>query len=358
MTATTPLDAEFDAGVLFPAAPVPAGGGQGRPEARNAGLDLLRALACVLVVAFHLRNVLGVDFGPLNSVVQGGDSGVYIFFALSGYLLYRPFLRGPVDLGSYAIKRTARILPGYFVALACLAVLTRSPLPAHNLLPYISMTATYNAELRGFLGNAWTLSAEILFYLFLPGIARLVASAQIPRLSILALLSVVASVGYGVANRPGIEWIVGAFPFVFYAFVPGMLLAVIEVRDPALFRRFATPWVAAAGVVAITIQTQVHNFPIALGAGIGTALLIGWLGSVRLPFGRALAFAGGASYAMYLWHKDLFLAFGGVGLLIALVGAAASWGLVERPILTFAQAVAARTRPARMTEVPVPISVQ
>ena len=83
MTATAPID-----------------GIEPRAERRNAGLDLLRVLACLLVVAFHLRTVLGVDFGPLNSFVQGGDSGVYIFFALSGYLLYRPFLRGTVDHGS------------------------------------------------------------------------------------------------------------------------------------------------------------------------------------------------------------------------------------------------------------------
>jgi peptidoglycan/LPS O-acetylase OafA/YrhL len=340
MRATTPADAAVR--------------GSDLRSGRNAGLDLLRTAACLLVVAFHLRNVLGVDFGPLNSVVQGGDQGVYVFFALSGYLLYRPFLRGPVDVQSYAIKRTARILPGYMMALVCLAFLTRSPLPTQHLLPYLSMTATYNVELRGFLGNAWTLSAEIIFYLLLPGIARLAAGAEIPRLAILALLSVAASVVYGVVNQPGIEWVVGAFPFVFYAFVPGMVLAVIEVRDPGLFRRFATPWVALVGVAAVTLQTQIHNFPVALGAGVGTALLIGWLASVRLPFARALAFAGGASYAMYLWHKDLFLAFGGIGLLIAVAGAAASWAFVERPILELAHAVVARSRPRRLTEVPVP----
>jgi peptidoglycan/LPS O-acetylase OafA/YrhL len=348
MTATTSPDPEYRVAA--------------RADGRNAGLDLLRGLACLLVVAFHLRNVLGVDFGPLDPVVGGGDTGVFVFFALSGYLLYRPFLRGPVELGSYAIKRTARILPGYFVALSCLAALTQNLLPAHNVLPYVTMTATYNVELRAFLGNAWTLSAEIIFYLLLPAIARLVAAAPIPRLAILALVSVVASAVYGVVDRPGIEWIIGAFPLVFYAFVPGMLLAVIEVRDPAVFRRFSAPWVGVAGVAAITIGTLLHNFPVALGAGIGTFLLMGWLASVRLPFGRALAFAGGASYAMYLWHKDLFITFGGIGLLVAVIGAAASWAMVERPILELAHAVAAKRRDARpgvlLVDTPVPASPQ
>ena len=344
MTATTPLDAP-----LFLGAEV-AGDRrkQRRLEDRNAGLDLLRVLACLLVVAFHLRTILHVDFGPLNSFVQGGDSGVYIFFALSGYLLYRPFLRGPVDLDVYLLKRLARILPGYFVALICLAVLTGSTLPRENPLPYVSMTAPYSVELRGFLGNAWTLSAEILFYASLPLIARLVAGAPIPRLSILALASVVANLVYFASYRPGNAWFIGAFPIVFFAFVPGMLLAVIEARDPSLFRRFASPWIAVAGVLAVVVQTQLPGgFPIPIGPGVGAVLLIGWLAGVRVPFARGLAFAGGASYAMYLWHKDLFLAFGVAGLLFSIAGSAASWGFVERPILDVAHRVGARWRTHR-----------
>lgn len=332
------------------------------PNDRNAGLDLLRVIACLLVVAFHLRTVLGIDFGPLNSFVQGGDSGVYVFFALSGYLLYRPFLRGPVDLGSYGVKRLARIVPGYLVALACLAVLTGSSLPFDNPLPYLSMTAPYNVELRGFLGNAWTLSAELLFYLSLPVIARLAAGAEIPRLAVLALVSVVGNLVFFSVFVPDIAWFIGAFPLVLYAFVPGMLLAVVEVKDPALFRRFASPWAAVAGVVALAVQTQIpHGFPIALGPGIGAVLLIGWVAGVRIPFARGLAFAGGASYAMYLWHKDLFMSFGVLGLLIAIAGSAMSWAFVERPILGMAHRLGGRRRRSEMLQpgeemVPVPAS--
>ena len=96
----------------------------GLDRSRSSGLDGLRVFAALFVAAFHLKTVSGVSFGPLDPIVQGGDSGVYLFFALSGYLLYRPFVRGPVDLTGFALKRAGRILPGYYVALVGLTILT------------------------------------------------------------------------------------------------------------------------------------------------------------------------------------------------------------------------------------------
>ena len=59
--------------------------------------------------------------------IFGGGYGVYVFFALSGYLLYRPlaaaaFGGGKVDLRRYAINRVLRILPLYYVVVVVLLV--------------------------------------------------------------------------------------------------------------------------------------------------------------------------------------------------------------------------------------------
>jgi peptidoglycan/LPS O-acetylase OafA/YrhL len=66
----------------------------------------------------------------------------------------------------------------------------------------------------------------------------------------------------------------------------------------------------------------------------------------RVPAARALAFAGGASYAMYLWHRDLFTSFGVFGVVIAAIGSALSWAIIERPILDWAHRVSNRRRRA------------
>jgi peptidoglycan/LPS O-acetylase OafA/YrhL len=297
-----------------------------------------------MVVVFHLKSLLGITFGPLTPLAAGGDAGVYIFFALSGYLLYRPFLRGDVDLRSFALKRAARILPGYYVALACLVLLTQNRLPIDHPLPYLTMTASYDIPLRGFLGNAWTLSAEILFYVTLPAIARLARGREIPRLAMLALLSVAGNMVYRLNISDGILGLFGSYPFVFYAFVPGMILAVVELRLPRAFRALASPASLAIGLVFLAIETQVRATPFAAPTAIGAPFVMGWLLQHRVPGTRLLSFMGGASYALYLWHKDLFYYFGVAGLLIALVGAISSWALVERPILEWAHRRAAGWR--------------
>jgi peptidoglycan/LPS O-acetylase OafA/YrhL len=189
-------------------------------------------------------------------------------------------------------------------------------------------------------------------------IARFVRGAEIKRLVIIGLVSAAAGMIYRLNIGPGLEWMYGSFPFVAYAFVPGMLLAYVEVRRPNLLRRLQGWWVPVVGIAFLGLETQLRGYPFALGAAVGTPLLIVWLRNVKLPYARFLAFSGGASYALYLWHKDLILTFGVLGLLIAIAGAAASWAFVERPILMTAHAMVARFRPSHLRDLqlePVPV---
>src|SRR5262245_49562942 len=76
---------------------------------RSVGLDSLRVLAAGLVVFAHARNELGWATLPLPvGGWNAGEPGVAIFFVLSGYLLWRPFVTGSPDRGRYLINRFAR----------------------------------------------------------------------------------------------------------------------------------------------------------------------------------------------------------------------------------------------------------
>jgi peptidoglycan/LPS O-acetylase OafA/YrhL len=323
-------------------------------EHRTVGLDALRTIACLLVVVFHMRTLLVVDFGPLNPIVEGGMSGVFVFFALSGYLIYKPFVRGGVDLRVYSIKRTARILPGYYVALVALAFLTSNPLPAEHPLPYLTITSSYDLPLREFMGISWTLSAEVLFYLLLPVTAKLVAGREILRLSVIGLASVVLALVHRLVLDDGNHWLLGSFPLVAYAFIPGMILAVIEVKHATLFRRLGGRLPMAVGLALVVIGCLHLADPLAIPTAAGTALVMAWLLQHRIPGARPLAFLGGASYAMYLWHRDLLIAFGVVGVLIATIGSMISWAFIERPILDWGHRIATRLRRAPVTD-PAPM---
>ena len=106
--------------------PKPADGGQ----RYIAGLDGLRALAVLAVVAYHV----GLGWA------QGGLLGVGIFFTLSGYLITdlllaeQPRPRPGSRLLSFWQRRARRLLPALFVMLAVVAawvaLLQRSQLPA------------------------------------------------------------------------------------------------------------------------------------------------------------------------------------------------------------------------------------
>ena len=131
-----------------------------RPAAgRLIGLDALRVVAAALVFAHHLApSVLGPGTG------QGLDVGVMIFFALSGFVLYRPFLLGQAAIGSFVVRRIARLWPAYLVASVGVAWLFEPRFLA-NPVGLVTMASTP-------LGVVWTLKLELLFSALLPLIAR------------------------------------------------------------------------------------------------------------------------------------------------------------------------------------------
>jgi peptidoglycan/LPS O-acetylase OafA/YrhL len=78
----------------------------------------LRAVAALLVVGTHAAFATGkLSHGYLGSIYAHLDVGVAIFFVLTGFLLFRPWVRAaarrsaPPDLIRYARRRVRRILP-------------------------------------------------------------------------------------------------------------------------------------------------------------------------------------------------------------------------------------------------------
>ena len=99
-------------------------GAKARPG-RILGLDALRAVAAWLVLLSHVAFWTGAGAeGIIGGLAVRGELGVAIFFALSAYLLSTTFVRRALggrvvwSLPRYLVRRAARILPGYLLALA------------------------------------------------------------------------------------------------------------------------------------------------------------------------------------------------------------------------------------------------
>ena len=141
---------------------------------RVIALDALRAIAALMVFTHHMT-FSGI-FGPLEPLTLGASGGVFLFFTLSGYLLFEPFLRGPVDLRAYFTHRLLRIMPAYVVALVGLSVLSGDTSFTGAPATYLLFLQNYDQRLfMGFMAPAWTLVLEVVFYLSLPLIAVLLA---------------------------------------------------------------------------------------------------------------------------------------------------------------------------------------
>jgi len=141
-------------------------------------MDSMRAIAVLAVIGYHalFRVAPAGSESAIRPFATHLGVGVSIFFVISGFLLYRPFVAARVEGGhwlsgrAFAWRRFLRIAPAYWVALTVIAlwiglngVLTPEGIPRFYLLGqvYNQFTAI------GGLTQAWSLYVEVGFYLFL-----------------------------------------------------------------------------------------------------------------------------------------------------------------------------------------------
>ena len=168
-------------------------------------LDGLRALAILLVVAWHY---LGAGDGPSSipwRVFIVGRTGVDLFFVLSGYLITHILLanrQSPNFFSAFYGRRSFRILPIYFVMVFIYLIGRQlsgsAPILFGGTLPWwsyviglqniwMTIQQTYGAA---WLAGTWSLAVEEQFYLIFPLVVYFLPSWTIPRLLIALLVCV------------------------------------------------------------------------------------------------------------------------------------------------------------------------
>jgi peptidoglycan/LPS O-acetylase OafA/YrhL len=266
-------------------------------------LDGLRGLAVLSVLLYHTLVALHVRSFLFGHEVTFAwfylESGVELFFVLSGFLLFMPYARAMLQARplpstkTFYRRRALRILPAYWV---CLAILVLIALPHYLSLDGLQNVAWHLALLhdaipaynRAIEGPFWTLAVEAQFYLLLPliawGIARWVGATQsLKRIAggVLALLA--AALAWRQLNGVATAWLpkVSGWPqqavryilqFTYGSqgkylevFAIGMLCAVLYVaaqegRLPRIETvRFAAPLVLASFAAYLLLAPRVYE---------------------------------------------------------------------------------------------------
>lgn len=156
-----------------------------------ASLDGVRAIACLSVVTYHLTLVTTQDIHlwyPHNvsrwlaTLAYAGDTGVTLFFVLSGFLLFMPYAKSllfdatwPLARHFY-LRRLLRIVPAYYVTLFLMILLYQPDYLHANHLGDLFMFLTLFMDssptaFKQINGPFWSLAVEWQFYLLLPLIA-------------------------------------------------------------------------------------------------------------------------------------------------------------------------------------------
>ncbi|OBI05028.1 acyltransferase [Mycolicibacter nonchromogenicus] len=157
---------------------------------RVASLTGVRAVAAILVVGTHAAYTTGkYTHGYAGLLGSRMEIGVPIFFVLSGYLLFQPWVRAAAfgrpdpSVRRYARNRVRRIMPAYVVTVLLAYVIyhyrTAGPNPGHNpigLLRNLTLTQIYTDNymfgyLHQGLTQMWSLAVEVAFYAVLPLLA-------------------------------------------------------------------------------------------------------------------------------------------------------------------------------------------
>jgi peptidoglycan/LPS O-acetylase OafA/YrhL len=306
-------------------------------KAHLPALDGIRGLAVLMVLAFHFWESLlalpaAAPLVPYLRVVAAGQTGVDLFFVLSGFLITGILLNAkgsPHFLKNFYARRALRILPLYY-AVVCGYFITAwihygfQSAFSHQwwYFPYLQNVGMtfWPTSVTG-PGHFWSLGVEEHFYLLWPMLVLLCAERRLPWIlagiaagALICRLLLIPLIG---------EYAIFTFsPCRLDALACGALLAVL-VRRPELTRQalaacrwglllfgpvLALLYVLTSGKAYYFMQVVKYLF-VALGYTALLGTVIGpsrWQWLERIFCLDFLRWCGKYSYAMYVFHPVVF----------------------------------------------------
>jgi peptidoglycan/LPS O-acetylase OafA/YrhL len=349
---------------------------------RIPSLDGLRALSIFLVMALHTvqRYSVSHHVSLVWYAVFNGETGVFIFFEISGFLITSLLLqehekRGSISLRGFYLRRAFRILPPLYLYIGVIVLLG---LAGRILLTHIDIVSAlfffHNIKATAVmwsLEHLWSISAEEQFYLVWPfilvyclrrpGHAGRVAASVIP--CIIILISPALRVLLARSANPEIHHLgISFFKFDFIMF--GCLVALLQhtSRFERIYQFAVRRWWLAPTVIAIcsALTARYANyFELPIGYTINAAAIAVFLlwctrnpssATGRILNWKPIVQIGVLSYSIYIWqtlflhpnNPQVFAPLGRFGIWIStfpgnwpaiLVAACLSYYVIEQPAL-------------------------
>ncbi|MFQ7157509.1 MAG: acyltransferase family protein [Merdimonas faecis] len=339
------------------------------------GVDGLRAIAVLMVIAYHLS----------FSFAKGGLLGVTVFFVISGFVITRILLAelentGTINLVDFWIRRIRRLIPAILTMVIILILVTAvanrvlftkacedipSVLLGYNNWWQIFRDISYfeNAGAPSPLTHCWSLAVETQFYLFYPLILLLLSKFRDRYkkfVYVSGILLIISAALMGILFSPTKDpsRVYYGTDTRMFSFLFGSLIALAEPLD--IVRRKAREFAVTREVVGVVsfiallyMTSAIDGYSSFLYRGgqviasALTALVIFAVMNKRSILGRGLSLTplkwlGERSYGLYLWHYPIILLLSGgkrsawwivvLELLLTLLCAELSYRFVETPI--------------------------
>ncbi len=303
------------------------------------GLNGLRAISILLVILAHMDLLARIPNTPfvVNHLwpIFSGETGVMIFFVLSGFLITSILIHekkktGKINIKYFFIRRFLRLLPPlvlFYGAIILIAVMDWIPIPTESIL--YAIFYSYNFVPNQFyvyeLGHIWSLSVEEQFYFTWPFLMLFISRLRTYFIIITAILilSIVAIYLYptiaALDNYKPMRFFIPAIMPIMIGCAGALMLFKMNGMAESLSQKSSLVFVIGLSLFCIPIILPELLLPMCqFFQSLGIILLIFWISLnqesvlVRLLEFKPLNYIGLISYGLYIF-QGLFLRTGGGG---------------------------------------------
>ncbi len=267
---------------------------------KQVGIQVARAIAALSIVYFHswtsiVRFPKGTSY-QIPGLTTYGWFAVYLFFAISGYVICLVVRRETFQVPSFLIKRVFQLYPLWLVMLSVFAVtawLWRGLQPFETSGYFLYSATLLPTFDYPFYNVGWSLQPEIAFYVIVAAIVPLVGLRGLVAFLLASTLA---------AHLVDVPWYFTHIARYYGLFLAGVLAFMAHDK----LARFGFWRPAVAGVVLLVLLGYLSDALTPFGLFFVITAFANLTPSEKTWWSKPATMLGDASYSIYLIHPMVF----------------------------------------------------